>query len=221
MLQGVNRSAQKCQTCLTPNFLQGAKMRTAAMPKMSRPQIFIWGHSRCAIMPLVHHPRKGVSRVARKRQGGAAPTSLFGATTGVQKCQPVAAPKGRVNRRSQQCLSKSTFPNQLQGVIVKTQKCHCSFTPTSFIWSRHDHAAMPRGKRSKGRVSQCSQKCLTKTTLPNQLQGVNTITQKCQTNVAPTEFGPSALRRNAVSRSPNNQRPSHARRNAILQSPRN
>lgn len=165
MLQGVNRSAQKCQTCLTPNFLQGAKMRTAAMPKMSRPQIFIWGHSRCAIMPLVHHPRKGASRVARKRQ-------------------------------------KRSRPHQFY--LVPTVDCRKPFQA-----------------RTKGRASIMPQKYQRVDALPNQLQGVNTITQKCQTNVAPTEFGPSALRRNAVSRSPNNQRPSHARRNAILQSPRN
>lgn len=82
------------------------------------------------------------------------------------------------------------------------------------------YAEMPYTYRLKGRAIHIAQKCHTSTASPNQLQGVNTITQKCQTNVAPTEFGPSALRRNAVSRSPNNQRPSHARRNAILQTPR-
>jgi hypothetical protein len=68
-------------------------------------------------MPLIHHPKKGASRVARKRQGGAAPTSLFGATTGAQKCQPVAAPKGRVIDTTQQCHMTKALPNQLQGVL--------------------------------------------------------------------------------------------------------
>jgi hypothetical protein len=68
-------------------------------------------------MPLIHHPRKGASRVARKRQGGAAPTSLFGAKKVAQKCHLVTAPRGRVIRPSQQCPMVVTLPNQLQGVL--------------------------------------------------------------------------------------------------------
>ena len=132
-----------------------------------------------------------------------------------------ARTKGRVSQCSQKCLTKTTLPNQLQGAKRTSQKCHHVHAPASFIWSRHDHAAMPRGKRSKGRITISLQKCHVEDTLPNQLQGVMQQTQQCQLKTAPTEFGPIDQRRNARMLSPNNQRPQSRRSNATPQSPRN
>ena len=164
---------------------------------------------------------QGVNHAARKRQRLSAPTSFIWCQLRIAAMPIEQRTKGRVNLPAQKCQTKFTLPNQLQGVIVKTQKCHCSFTPTSFIWSRHDHAAMPRGKRSKGRASIMAQKYQRVDALPNQLQGAIEATQKCYGVSAPTEFGPEIKRRNATQRTPNKQRPTPSRRNAIRCTPRN
>ena len=44
---------------------------------------------------------------------------------------------------------------------------------------------------SMGRVNRCSQKCLTRITLSNQLQGATFFTQKCHSALAPASFGAS------------------------------
>jgi hypothetical protein len=164
---------------------------------------------------------QGVNHAARKRQRLSAPTSFIWCQLRIAAMPIEQRTKGRVIRDQQICHSMDALPNQLQGVIVKTQKCHCSFTPTSFIWSRHDHAAMPRGKRSKGRVTLPMQKCQAVRTLPNQLQGAIEATQKCYGVSAPTEFGPISQHRNVKLSSPNKQRPIPSRRNAIRCTPRN
>jgi len=45
-----------------------------------------------------------------------------------------------------------SFPNNLQGAIEATQKCHRVCAPTSFIWCRDYLAEMPLLTRTKGRV---------------------------------------------------------------------
>ena len=105
-----------------------------------------------------------------------------------------------VNRAARKRHPKCA-PNFLQGVMLRTQQCHTSITskgaisasrqrhfsrvPTSFIWCRHDHAAMPRGKRSKGRVTISLQKCHVEDTLPTQFNGVIYPTRKRHRFVAP------------------------------------
>lgn len=115
-----------------------------------------------------------------------------------------ARTKGEVNPVSQQFQKANTSPNQLQGAKRISQKCHHVHAPIIFIWSRHDHAAMPRGKRSKGRAIIVSQKCQRVDALPNQLQGASDPARKRHICVAPTEFGPTEGRRNAIDQTPNN-----------------
>lgn len=201
MLQGAINHSQKCHCVVAPNFLQGAVKSAQKCHGGNAPR-----------------ERSGTT-LRDVNPSPPLPPVLFGANRRLQKAIS-STHQGKGQHNAAEIPTRRRPSQPVTGGHHSCAEMPYRLHPASFIWSRHDHAAMPRGKRSKGRVSQCSQKCLTKTTLPNQLQGVNTITQKCQTNVAPTEFGPSALRRNAVSRSPNNQRPSHARRNAILQTPR-
>ena len=118
-------------------------------------------------------------------------------------------------------MPKMTRPQIFTGGQPNCAETPFKMRPRQFYRSRHDHAAMSRGKRSKGRVSQCSQECLTRTTLPNQLQGAIVGSQKCHHRPAPTEFGPPNARRNATNVAPNIQRPVNDRRNAIQRSPRN
>jgi hypothetical protein len=82
-------------------------------------------------------------------------------------------------------------------------------------------AEMPLLRHPTGEVNAQTQQCRNKSASPNQLQGAMIITQKCQTALAPTEFGPFSSRRNATNKSPNNQRPLIIRRNAIHYTPRN
>jgi len=72
-----------------------------------------------------------------------------------------------------------SFPNNLQGAIEATQKCHRVCAPTSFIWCRDYLAEMPLLTRTKGRAKILLQKCHVTNALPNQLQGFNAQSQKC------------------------------------------
>jgi len=82
-------------------------------------------------------------------------------------------------------------------------------------------AEMPLLRHPTGEANAQTQQCRNKSASPNQLQGAMIITQKCQTALAPTEFGPFSSRRNATNNAPNNQRPIRQRSNAIWGSPRN
>ena len=64
-----------------------------------------------------------------------------------------------------------SFPNNLQGAIEATQKCHRVCAPTSFIWCRDYLAEMPLLTRTKGRAKILLQKCHVTNALPNQLKG--------------------------------------------------
>jgi len=98
----------------------------------------------------------------------------------------------RVIRGAQKCHKLYT----LKGATIHAQQCHVQPAPASFIWCRNHLAEMPLLKRTKGRVKDCSQKCHTTYTLPNQLYGVIVKTQKCLDIVAP-RGEPSKVRRDA------------------------
>ena len=108
---------------------------------------------------------------------------LKGVTSASQKCQKTGTPNflQGVTVRAQQCRELST----LKGAVSASRQRHFSRVPTSFIWCRHDHAAMPRGKRSKGRVTISLQKCHVEDTLPTQFNGVIYPTRKRHRFVAP------------------------------------
>jgi len=72
-----------------------------------------------------------------------------------------------------------SFPNKLQGVRGRTQKCHTERTPDSFIWCQGKIAEMLLLLRTKGRAKIFLQKCHVTNALPNQLQGFNAQSQKC------------------------------------------
>ena len=97
---------------------------------------------------------------------------LQGVTSASQKCQKTGTPNflQGVTVRAQQCRELST----LKGAVSASRQRHFSHAPVSFIWCRDHLAEMPLLKRTKGRVMDWPQKCHTKYTLPNQLQGTLT-----------------------------------------------
>ena len=64
-----------------------------------------------------------------------------------------------------------SFPNNLQGVRMRTQQCQRCRAPASFIWCRGKSAEMLLLLRTKGRAKIFLQKCHVTNALPNQLQG--------------------------------------------------
>ena len=78
----------------------------------------------------------------RRNATRAAPPLYFGATTGAQKCQPVAAPMGRVNHQLQQCQPVSTLPHLTTG-SHPNDAAMLFINRSRFIWCRSTRAEMP------------------------------------------------------------------------------
>jgi hypothetical protein len=151
MLQGVINASRKRHLCDTPNFLQGSyDVRSNAM--QGTPRI--------------------LQRATVRAQQCRELSTLKGAMHNPQKCHFDSAPNflQRVIRGAQKCHILFT----LKGSMSRSQKCHIRIDPTIFIWCRNHLAEMPLLKRTKGRVMDWPQKCHTKYTLPNQLQGTLT-----------------------------------------------
>jgi len=102
----------------------------------------------------------------RRNATRAAPPLYFGATTGAQKCQPVAAPMGRVTKTMQQCRFAVTLPHFTTGGQVSIAEMPCIVHPhlttgghpndaamlfinrSHFIWCRSTRAEMPQHWRT-------------------------------------------------------------------------
>ena len=76
------------------------------------------------------------------------PPPYFGATTGAQKCQPVAAPMGRVILTMQQCRLAVTLPNHSTGGHLKHAEMPPIMHPRLTAGSQIFYAEMPRSPRS-------------------------------------------------------------------------
>ena len=76
------------------------------------------------------------------------PPPYFGATTGAQKCQPVAAPMGRVILTMQQCRLAVTLPNYLTGGHLKHAEMPPIMRPRLTTGGQIFYAEMPRSPRS-------------------------------------------------------------------------
>jgi len=223
MLQGVTRQAQKCRNTDTPKFLQGAAFCPQQCHNGCAPTSFIWCQLRIAAM-LIEQRTKG--RAAPWPQQChmrlALPNQFKGVIVKTQKCRDIVAPRGEPSKvrrdasivplsqpvtgdtdMTQQCLDHNS-PRE-RSVLHRRSATTKTPLPTNHR-SRHDHAEMPKSERSTGRVIISLQKCHADDTLPHQSQGAMIITQKCQTALAPTEFGPFSSRRNATNKPPNNPR---------------
>ena len=77
------------------------------------------------------------------------PPPYFGATTGAQKCQPVAAPMGRVILTMQQCRLAVTLPNHSTGGHLKHAEMPPIMHPRLTAGSQIFYAEMPRSPRSQ------------------------------------------------------------------------
>ena len=107
---------------------------------------------------------QGVKKEAHKCQLCCAPDFLQGVIRGAQKCHILFT---------------------LKGAMSRSQKCHFSVAPTSFIWCQLRIAAMPSLGRTKGRVTISLQKCHADDTLPTQFNGVIYPARKRYRFVAP------------------------------------
>lgn len=117
-----------------------------------------------------------------------------------QKCHIIRALP--TSYRGLLCLRRNAITSPPStGAAIHAQQCRVQPAPASFIWCRLRIAAMPIEQRTKGRVRDCSQKCHTTYTLPNQFNGVIVKTQKCRDIVAPRERSYS-VRSNAALGSP-------------------
>jgi hypothetical protein len=168
MLQGVNRAARKRQRLSAPNFLQGAKScaqkchsvpapasytgpkdvrRNAICPS---PLHLYLGHTDCAKMSFRAHPRER-------------PSMLH---INVIRFPPLPTSYKRPCEIRRNAIAISPLGGRSNHAKVPYYA-----RPRQFNRSRHDHAEMPKSERSKGRGNLPAQKCQTKFTLPNQLQG--------------------------------------------------
>ena len=77
------------------------------------------------------------------------PPPYFGATTGAQKCQPVAAPMGRVTSAMQQCRLAITLPNHSTGGRAETAEMPYRPRPHLTTGSHMASAEMPAPLRSQ------------------------------------------------------------------------
>jgi len=77
------------------------------------------------------------------------PPPYFGATTGAQKCQPVAAPVGRVILTMQQCRFAVTLPNHSTGGRAETAEMPYRPRPHLTTGGQIFYAEMPRSPRSR------------------------------------------------------------------------
>ena len=136
-LQGVKLIPQKCHLECTPNFYRGPTEQRRNAKILSPPTVLEPYKSRSNVdtktlqgkgstsrrmlcQPNVNPSRtnyRGPHFVRSNAIMGAPPPFLFGATTGAQKCQPVAAPKGRSTLPAQKCQAVCALPNQLQGSL--------------------------------------------------------------------------------------------------------
>jgi len=76
------------------------------------------------------------------------PPPYFGATTGAQKCQPVAAPMGRVILTMQQCRLAVTLPNHSTGGQKRPAEMPAKIRPRLTTGGQIFYAEMPRSPRS-------------------------------------------------------------------------
>ena len=133
----------------------------------------------CRLDMLLSHQLQGVRGRTQKCHTKRTPES-FGARTQMQQCQKCPAPREGFNIQTQVMSTKcQSFPNNLQGAIEATQKCHRVCAPDSFIWCQGKIAEMLLLLRTKGRAKIFLQKCHVTNALPNQLQGFNAQSQKC------------------------------------------
>jgi len=176
---------------------------------------------------------QGVTERAQKCQAVSAPVSFIWCQCEIAGMSPQKRTKGRVNMTTQKCHIIRALPTIYRGLLclrrnaitsppstgatIHAQQCRVQPAPTSFIWCQPSIAEMPLYERTKGRVRDCSQKCHTTYTLPNQLNGVIVKTQKCRDIVAPRER-PTHKRSNAETKAPlptNHRGSLYSRRNAI------
>ena len=132
MLQGVISVAQKCQTMIAPNFLQGANRHAHKCHKAVAPTSFIRCRDIIAAM-LIQKRTKG--RVTPWPQQChmrlALPNQFNGVIVKTQKCRDIVAPRGEPSNVRRDASIGPLSPTSYRGVRTLTQQCHPSFTPAN------------------------------------------------------------------------------------------
>jgi len=116
MLQGVINEAQKCQTIIAPNFLQGATIQSQQCRARHAPASFIWCQCEIAEMSPQKRTKGRVMDASQQCHiAKALPNQFKGVIVKTQKCRDIVAPRGEPSKVRRDAAIVPLSPTSYRG----------------------------------------------------------------------------------------------------------